>query len=228
MLLDTTDMLALAAFVALWFGFEIVVDHTSLRFKSLSGMMTHKRREWMLSLAERENRISDTAILSGQQQGAVFFGTSTILAIGGCFAAFGATDLALQVFRDLPVVTTVSRSLYELKVVGLTLIFVYSFFKFAWAYRLFNYCSILVGSVEQVSLAPLDVRQKQALLAAEMNIIGGRHFTAGLRGMFMALAYIGWFAGPVALIVMTIAVLGVLVRRQFFSKARKALSSSYD
>ncbi len=30
---------------------------------------------------------------------------------------------------------------------GLALIFVYAFFKFAWAYRLFNYGAILIGAV---------------------------------------------------------------------------------
>ncbi len=227
-LLGTTDIVALCAFVLLWLGFEIVVGHTLLQYKSLSGMMAHKRREWMLSLAERENRIADTAIIAGQQQGAIFFGTSSILAIGGCFSAFDATELALQVFRDLTVVDSVSRSVYELKMAGLTLIFVYTFFKFAWAYRLFNYSSILVGSVEQPSVSELEIRRKQALLAARINIIGSRHFTAGLRGIFMALAYIGWFAGPISLIIMTVAVIGVLVRRQFFSNSRRALASSYD
>ena len=31
--------------------------------------------------------------------------------------------------------------------IGLILILAYSFFKFGWSYRLFNYCSILIGAV---------------------------------------------------------------------------------
>ena len=34
-----------------------------------------------------------------------------------------------------------------MKVDGLAVIFVYAFFKFAWAYRLFNYMAIIVGAV---------------------------------------------------------------------------------
>jgi uncharacterized membrane protein len=31
--------------------------------------------------------------------------------------------------------------------VGLILIFIYAFFKFAWSYRLFNYVAILLGAM---------------------------------------------------------------------------------
>ena len=216
-------MAALGCFLGVWFLFEIVVHRSPLRFRSLSGLMAHRRREWMTVLAEREMRMVDTTILSGLQQGASYFGTASMLAIGGCFAAMGATEQALQLFEDLPVVDRISRALFELKLVGLTLIFVYAFFKFGWSYRLFNYCSILMGAVQQPSQADADTRRAQALRAGEMNILAGRHFTAGQRSLFMALAYLGWFAGPMFLIASTVAVMAVLVRRQFFSNARKVL-----
>jgi uncharacterized membrane protein len=165
----------------------------------------------------------DTAILTGLQQGAAWFGTVAMLSIGGCLAAFSSSDVAVQVFRDLPIIEPVSRGVFELKVAGLTLIFVYSFFKFGWSYRLFNYCSILIGAVQQPKETDVETRRKQALMAAEMNMIAGRHFTAGLRAIFMALAYLGWFAGPEVLVIMSVAVVGVLVRRQFFSQARGVL-----
>lgn len=223
MALNTGDLVALAVFAFAWMIFEIAVDHSRLRHRSLSGLMTHCRREWMLVLAEREMRMVDTAILTGLQQGAAYFGTVAILATGGCFAAMGATEQALQIFEDLPVVSPVSRSLFELKLVGLTLIFVYAFFKFGWSYRLFNYCSILIGAVQQPKEADAETRRAQAMRAGEINILAGKHFTAGQRGLFMALAYLGWFVGPVMLVASTLAVITVLVRRQFFSRARKAL-----
>ena len=56
-----------------------------------------------------------------------------------------------------------------------------------------------------------------------MNIIASRHFTAGMRAIFFGLAYLGWFLGPWALIVTTSFVIAVLVRRQYFSGARRVL-----
>ena len=221
--LSRSDVLALCAFLVIWLAFEIVVDHSPLRHRTLSGMMGHKRREWFLVLAERDLRMVDTAILTGLQQGAAWFGTVAILSIGGCLAAFSSSDVAVQVFRDLPIIEPVSRGVFELKIAGLTLIFVYSFFKFGWSYRLFNYCSILIGAVQHPKETDVQTRRRQALMAGEMNMIAGKHFTAGLRAIFMALAYLGWFAGPEVLVIMSVAVVCVLVRRQFFSRARRVL-----
>lgn len=221
--LGAGDIAALSVFLAVWIGFNVVVDHSPLRYRTLSGLMAHRRREWMTVLAEREVRIVDATILAGLQQGAAYFGTVSMLAIGGCFAALGATEQALQLFRDLPVLDPVSRALFDLKLAGLTLIFVYAFFKFGWAYRLFNYCSILIGAVQQPGEAGHEARRAQALRAGRMNILAGKHFTAGQRSLFMALAYLGWFVGPASFIVSTLAVIAVLVRRQFFSNARKLL-----
>lgn len=224
--MSTADIWAISVFFAIWLAFEIITDHTALRFNSLSGLMAHKRREWMLVLAERDLRIVDTSILAGLQQGTAFFASSCILAIGGCFALLGSTDLVSGIYQDLPLDTKFSRGLFELKVLGLALIFIYSFFKFGWAFRLFNYCSILMGAVYQPKDAELEERRRQALQAADMNIIASRHFTAGLRGIFFALGYLGWFVSPYVFIITTVFIVLVLTRRQYFSRARATLIKS--
>lgn len=221
--MSTADIWAVSVFFAIWLAFEIITDHTALRFNSLSGLMAHKRREWMLVLAERDLRIVDTSILAGLQQGTAFFASSCILAIGGCFALLGSTDLVSGIYQDLPLETKFSRGLFELKVLGLALIFIYSFFKFGWAFRLFNYCSILMGAVYQPKDAELEERRRQALQAADMNIIASKHFTAGLRGIFFALGYLGWFVSPYVFIITTVFIVLVLTRRQYFSRARQVL-----
>ncbi|MFZ1813600.1 MAG: DUF599 family protein [Rhizobiaceae bacterium] len=222
--LTREDVGALIFFMLAWFAFEYVVDHSILKFRSLTGLMAHKRREWMLVLADRDMRMIDTAIITGLQQGAAFFGSASMLALGGCFALLGATDQVLQIYRDIPVAGDVTRQLFEAKVLGLIVIFVYAFFKFAWAYRLFNYCSILIGAVPHVNDASLEERRREAMKAGEMNINASRHFTAGLRGIFFALAYLGWFVGPFYLAGSTLFVVIVLARRQYFSKARNILA----
>jgi uncharacterized membrane protein len=185
--------------------------------------MAHRRREWMLTLAERDLRMIDTSIVAGLQQGTAFFGSAAILGIGGCFALLGSTDEVLRLFREIPVTEAISRAAWDIKVLGLTVIFVYAFFKFGWAYRLFNYCSILIGGVRHLQDAPLEERKASALRAGEMNIIASRHFSAGMRAIFCALAYLGWFLGPLALMATTVFVVLVLIRRQYFSQARRIL-----
>jgi Protein of unknown function, DUF599 len=51
------------------------------------------------------------------------------------------------VLGALPIDLSPSPALWEIKCVGLILIFIYAFFKFAWAYRLFNYVAILIGAM---------------------------------------------------------------------------------
>ena len=109
--------------------------------------MNRQRELWMRTMARRDLRMIDTSIMLGLQQGTAFFGSSALIAIGGCFALIGSSDRVLNVLGDLPYSGAVSRPVFEIKVIGLLLIFAYSFFKFGWSYRLFNYCSILIGAV---------------------------------------------------------------------------------
>jgi uncharacterized membrane protein len=221
--LGKADLIALSVFILLWLVFELAADYSPLRAKSMSGLMSEKRREWMLVMANRDLRMIDTQIIAGLQQGAAFFASATIFAIGGCFALLGSTDMVLQIYQDLPMTEEFSRAVWEVKVLGLALLFAYTFFKFGWSYRVFNYCSILVGAVPHGPTSNAQERERCALRAANMNIIAGRHFTAGQRGIFFALAYMGWFVGPKTMIVSSVFVLLILIRRQFFSQARAVL-----
>ena len=225
-ILQRMDFIAVGMFFLFWLVFEYVIDFSQLNRKSLSGLMANKRRQWMRVLAERELRIVDASILNGLQQGSAFFASTSILAIGGCYALLGATDQVLEIYSNLPVDSTLNPLIWELKLILLSGIFAYSFFKFGWSYRLFNYCAILIGCVPQPEMADLEERRKYAAEAAEINIIAGRHFTSGLRGIFFSVAYLGWFFGPWVFICMTVLVSVVLVRRQFFSRARASLLSS--
>jgi len=224
--ISATDQIALLVALSGWILFEFINDFTRFKYRSLSALMAHKRREWMLVLAERDIRMVDTSIIRGLQHGTVFFASTCIFAIGGCFALIGSADDVLNIYRDLPFEGSLSRATFEIKVLGLAFIFIYSFFKFAWSSRLFNYCAILIGAVQQPEDADLKTRRKQALVAAEMNIIASRHFTAGLRGIFFALGYLGWFIGPYVLLLTMLFVMLVVIRRQYFSKARQILLNS--
>lgn len=221
--ISPADQVAFLISISLWVAFEFVNDFSRLKYSSMSGLMALKRREWMLVLADRELRIVDTSVITGLQNSTVFFATTCIFAIGGSFALLSSTDVVLNLYQDLPFSGSETRASFELKVLGLAFIFIYSFFKFAWASRLFSYCSILMGAVQQPDQAEQKERRKQALIAAEMNIIASRHFTAGLRGIFFALAYLGWFIGPYVFITTTLFVLVVVIRRQYFSRARQIL-----
>jgi uncharacterized membrane protein len=220
------DHIALALFILLWIGFDrMTATSQFLQRASLTRVMNERRREWIYNSLRRDLKMIDTQILAGLQNGTAFFASTSILAIGGCFALLGATDKVNAFFADLPFVFNSSCMAFELKVAGLTVIFGYAFFKFGWSYRLFNYCTILFGAIPMTGDSEVDCRTTE--LAAErvvrMNIIAARNFNGGLRAIFQSIGYLGWFVSPYVFMVTSVFIIVVLFRRQFFSDARLAV-----
>ena len=224
--LSTADLAALAFFLVVWAFHSLATDGRLFNRVSLSAAMNRQRETWMRTMARRDLRMIDTSIMLGLQQGTAFFGSSSLIAIGGCFALIGSSDRVLNVLSDLPLSNAAAaRPVFEVKVIGLILLLAYSFFKFGWSYRLFNYCSILIGAVPVQKDEPghAEETEKAVQRAARMNVLAGKHFNAGLRMIFFSIGYLGWFVGPTVFALTTLLILAVLVRRQFFSAARRAV-----
>jgi uncharacterized membrane protein len=107
-----------------------------------------------------------------------------------------------------------SPALWELKCIGLILVFVYAFFKFAWSYRLFNYVAILLGATPPASRRDTPGAQAHVMRTTRLFEAAGRHFNRGQRAFF-ALGYLSWFISPWVLFVTTALVVIVTWRRQF-------------
>lgn len=225
-LMTALDAFALSLFILLWWGFSLLTSGRQIiKRPSLTQLMNEHRAAWILNSLKRDWKMIDTQIISGLQNGTAFFASTTIFALGSCFPLLGATDQVKSIYAELPAFFQTGQTAFEPKVVGLAAIFAYSFFKFGWSYRLFNYCSILFGSIpmmDETSQRP-EVSERIADKVIALNILAGKHFNAGLRAIFLSIGYIGWFLSPLLLIFTTIVVIGVLIRRQYFSEARAAL-----
>ncbi|MFB9911481.1 DUF599 domain-containing protein [Rhizobium paknamense] len=219
------DYIALAFFGFSWFGFGLMSGGHVFRSRtSLSRVMQHHRRIWIHNAMKRDLRMIDTQIMAGLQNGTAFFASTSIIAIGGCFAMLGSTEKVDAVLRDLPLFGAAGRTAFEMKVCGLIAIFGYAFFKFGWSYRLFNYCTILFGGLPMAQEVHNDPQAAEtaAERVIDMNILAGKHFNAGLRAIFMSIGYLGWFLNATMFMLMTGFIFFVLLRRQFFSRARDA------
>ncbi len=224
MLLSPLDLSALAFFLSGWTAYHVLVECLPFGRKALNNRMNEYRLRWMLEMQAREARIVDASLLATLQSGTAFFASTSALALGGSLALLRGADDALRILADLPLATAASRAVWDLKVVGLVVIFGYAFFKFAWSYRLFNYVAILVGATPSATSGRPDQRRLTALRAAEMSIVAGRHFNRGQRAFFFALAYLGWFVGPIVFIVTTLCVVLAILVRQFASDALSAVT----
>jgi uncharacterized membrane protein len=226
--MTVADYVALLLFALLWSGYSWITaggGSAFFRRASLNRAMAERRQHWIYNSLHRDLKMIDTQIMAGLQNGTAFFASTSIFAIGGCFALLGATDQVDAIFRDIAFVSYGGRTLFELKVIGLTGLFGYSFFKFGWSYRLFNYCTILFGALpmEEVARADMDRARRAADQVVKMNTIAAKHFNAGLRSIFLSIGYLGWFVGPYMFMLTTVIVILVLTRRQYFSEARKAI-----
>ena len=217
------DYVGLTFYAGAWLAYYLMVERSDAGRRTLNRVMNGHRYHWMRGLTGRDNRIIDANINASLQNGTAFFASTSLLAIGGSLALLRSTDEVLMIFGEMPLGIATSRLAWEMKVIGLTVIFVYAFFKFGWSYRLFNYAAILIGAVPNPGSPKEDI-ELAAWRAASMNTVAGRHFNRGQRAFFFALAYLGWFVSAYVLIATTAAVLFVMYRRQFASDALAALS----
>jgi uncharacterized membrane protein len=223
---STLDWVALAFFFLAWFTYHGAVERTAIGRKSLNRLMNVHRYAWSRASLVRDNRIVDTTINASLQNGTAFFASTSLIAIGASLTLLRSAEEVLNVFSDLPFGLATTRIAWELKVLGLSVIFVYAFFKFAWSYRLFNYAAILIGAIPVLKGGEVTPQMELAAWrAASVNTIAGRHFNRGQRAFFFALAYLGWFISAYVLIAATAGVLFVMWRRQFASDAIAALGN---
>jgi len=221
----TLDFIAIAFFAAAWIGYLLAVEVGPHAKRSLNTLMNERRERWIMESVKRENRIIDTQVMNGLQNGTAFFASTSLIAIGGSLTLLQSADRVVQIFADLPIATPTTRAAWEIKVIGLAVIFAYAFFKFGWSYRLFNYCAILIGAIPPHTEADKPETLAAAREAVKMNIVAGLHFNRGQRAFFFALAYLGWFISPWLFLIATAAVLTVMWRRQFVSDSAAAVGA---
>jgi uncharacterized membrane protein len=220
------DLIALAWFLVAWIVYSIVIEKTAKGRETLNALMNDYRDEWMERMLARDMRMVDAQVTALLQNGTAFFASTTLIAIGGALTLLRASHEILPVVSMLPFGTPMTPELWDLKMLGLIVIFVYTFFKFAWSYRLFNYFAIMVGAAPTPEEKDTAQAQAFAHRAARLCADAGRHFNRGQRAFFFALGYLGWFLGPVPLALSTLGVVIVMWRRQFNSDARLAFEAS--
>lgn len=217
------DLFALAFLIVSWTGYTIFAVRHGKRVPSLHSRMDGFRRDWMVSMIGRDNRMVDVNILRNLTRSSQFFASITMLILGALIALMGYVQKALDVVSDLPFTVKGSQAFLEVKILLLVMIFVYAFFKFSWAIRQLNFCSILVGA------APKQPRDNPEQHAPHINRLAriasyaSVNFNNGLRSYYFALAALTWFLHPALMIAATAWVVYILYHREFASKTLRAL-----
>lgn len=224
--LNATDLELLVFYLVVWCGYTYVADHSSLYSLSMSYAMDKQRLRWLTEAANRDVKIVDTNVLTILVTGISFFASTTVLVLGGLIAALGYVEQLSATLSNLPFITPVSPAGLAMRFGFLLVIFIYAFFKFSWAYRTANYCTIIVGGMSDSRYDEDEkTRQTRIEVAAQLSSTSGNNYNRGLRAYFFALAGLGWFINPQVFILFTLLVVAVLIRREFASKSVRSLKN---
>lgn len=219
-LFSPLDFAAVGLVLLIWWIMTWAIENPPKSRPSMSFLMADYRREWMQQFIYRQPRIYDAQVMGGLRQATAFFGSASLLAIGGALALIGNADQLSGVANDLAL-SEAPRFVWEVKIILILLFVTNAFLKFVWSNRLFGYCSIVMSALPVDTSDPLcDLRASQA---AQINISAARAFNRGLRSVYFGLAACAWLAGPLALIGTTILTVFVIYRREFASLSRATL-----
>lgn len=218
--LSLMDFVAVAVLFGAWIGISWRIEHPASTKPSVSILMGYYRRAWMREMVRREPRIFDAQMIGHLRQGAAFFASASMLAVGGALALVGNTDQLRSVAFDLTQRAD-PQLILEVKLILLLLLITTAFLRYVWALRLFGYTTVLMSAVPNDPDDPdTEARADQA---AEVGILAARAFTRGMRTTYFALASAAWILGPWAMLLAVFATVVMLWRREFASNARDAL-----
>ena len=214
------DWAAFGFLLAASVGIGWLIESPRLSRKSVTRLMSDYQREWMRQLTKRNNRIMDAQVLVSLRQGASFFASTALLALGALLALIGNPQPLAGVAEGLVHVAAPAQ-LLQAKLVLVALFLANAFLKFVWSNRVFGYASVVMAAVPD---DPTDPHAPpRAAQSAELNIRGMYNFNRGLRSMYFALAALGWLLGAAALTIATLVVLWLLWSREFMSGPHEIL-----
>ncbi len=224
-LFSPLDLAAISLLFVCWQSIGYLIENPPLGRPSLSGLMVRYRREWMVHFVDRNPRVFDAQILGNLRQGATFFASATMLAIGGGLALVGNPEKIAGVASEFAMLRTPAFVL-EVKLLMMILFVANAFLKFVWAHRLFGYCSVVLSAVPNDPEDPAAIPRAQK--ASEISITAARSFNRAMRSVYFGLAATAWLLGALPLILATLLTLFVLWRREFASHSRSVMLDPTD
>ena len=215
------DWAAVAWFFAAWVGYAHFAHRRAAVQPSLLAAGNRVRRQWMLQATKREVRVVDGVVVQNLSSSPSFFASTTILIIGGLLALIGAGGHATELVAEIPFTARTSALVLDLKLLLLTGVFVYAFFRFTWSLRQYSIGALLIASApEQGEYAQLGeaARERFANRAGAVMGLAAEAFNDGLRAYYLAFAAAAWLFSPWALAVGTAGVVWILYQREFHSE----------
>lgn len=223
------NLLALGWFLLCFRGYMTYARIKAQTTPCLASVMHLYRLEWMRHMLMRENRVPDTTSIANLERTVAFFASTTILILAGLMTLLNVADEAMNIVRDIPYAYPLTAGEWEIKLLVLILLFVYSFFKFTWSLRQYGFASVMIGGAPLPSESLSEQRlHAHADRIADMTSLAANNFNIGLRTYYFCIAVLGWFINPWLFMLLSGIVVIVLYRREFVSKALQTMMMSTE
>ena len=211
--------LALGWFLACWIGYSYYAEWRGRDTACLASVLHLYRQDWMRRLLLRENRIADASVIGNLERNASFFASSTLIILAGILTVLGASERAVSLLADIPMVQQASQGMSEIKLLCLAMVFVYAFFTFSWCMRQYNFAAVLVGSAPMIGERHVSEQERKAFAARAARVISmaANQFNFGLRSYYFGMTMLAWFVSPWLFMLLSTGVVLVLYRREFHS-----------
>jgi len=220
------DGVAMLCYITAWFGYAAYADWQHPRRPSLMAITQTMRLSWMRQMMARDNRMVDAALIGNLQRSITFFASTSIFVLIGLMTMLGYRDKGIEILGSIPFTMQTSPFMWEFKLFLMAFVFIYSFFKYTWSLRLYNYASIYVGAAPplEACLAKPEETEQYAQRGGQLIANAGKHFNMGLRAYYFGLSVLSWFLHPLLFIVMIGWVIYEVHRREFRSRAVNQLA----
>lgn len=226
-LLPWTDWLALGWFFAAWLAYALFARHRGQTEMTVLGVTNQLRRQWMVQTTHRDVRVIDGIVIQSLSSSPSFFASTTILIIGGLLAVLGTSEKATELVAEIPFAARTSVLVFDLKVLVLTGVFVFAFFRFTWSLRQYTFGALMIASAPDYRVFERGEASRDDFAERAGRVVGlaAETFNDGLRAYYMAFALIGWFFSPWVFAVLTAGVISILYQREFRSDVLAVLKS---
>ena len=224
-LLPWTDWLALSWFFAAWVAYALFARHRGQTEMTVLGVTNQLRRQWMLQTTHRDVRVIDGIVIQSLSSSPSFFASTTILIIGGLLAVLGTSEKATELVAEIPFAARTSVLVFDLKVLVLTGVFVFAFFRFTWSLRQYTFGALMIASAPDHKVFERGEASREEFANRAGRVVGlaAETFNDGLRAYYMSFAVVGWFFSPLWFALGTAAVISVLFQREFRSEVLDVL-----
>ena len=225
-ILPWADWLVLVFFAMMWIGYAQFASRWSLQRPSILAATNRFRLRWIKVSLSRDPRVLDGIITQTLSNTPAFFSSTTILIMGGLLALMGTTDKAAEFVREIPFSQATPILVFEFKILVLISIFVYAFFRFSWSMRQYTFVSLMIGALpsHEHFIAHPQEQMDYAERVAAMTGLAAETFNDGLRAYYFAFAVMGWFFSPMAFVLTTVLIVGILYNREFRSDVLEVLN----